>query len=161
MIPNPRLGRAWDPCVVIDLLEGTSRAETHVRSIAERARRGETHIWVSAFAMVEVARIQGRPDDAAERIIREFFAQEYVVVANLDPFVAEIARALVRDLRIKGKDAVHLATAIRWNVPVFETFDIELLRRVSNSRSPLPGGLDVREPRFNGQPNLFQEADGT
>ena len=51
---------------------------------------------------------------------------------NLDPRVAATARALVRKYRddsvLKPPDAIHLATAILWNIPVLESTDPDLLR---------------------------------
>jgi predicted nucleic acid-binding protein len=151
-----RLAHAWDSSVVADYLAGKPRAAPHARAIADAARRGECQIWVSTFVEVEVAYLEGFADSRAESIIVEFLNQDYVFRVALDPFVAETARAVIRRYRIKGKDAVHVASALRWNVPVFETFDDELIRKLA----PLAAGerdlgrLTVREPLYEGQRQL-------
>jgi predicted nucleic acid-binding protein len=95
-------------------------------------------------------------DAAAERVITDFLAEEYVVLLQIDPFVTRIARQLVRWFRVAGKDAIHVASALRFGARVFETFDQPLMRKL---RAPDPGGvlstLTVREPTYDGQARMF------
>ncbi len=128
-IPDSTIARLWDSSVVVDYLAGKPRAVPHARPIVDSARRGEAQIWVSTFAHVEVALLEGFSETNAEAIVVHFFNQDYIVSVALDPTVSEIARRLVRRFRVKGKDAVHIASAIRWGVATFETFDTELIRR--------------------------------
>ena len=48
----------------------------------------------------------------AKRRVIEFFKNEYISVQNVTREVAEVARDLVWDKKIKPKDAVHVASAI-------------------------------------------------
>lgn len=132
-----------------------------MRPLVERAMAGEIEIVVSAYAEVEVVKLDDEISDDDERMIRDFFAQDFIIRADLDPLVAEIARQLVRRYprvggltRVAPKDAVHLATALRWKVPIFETFDDRLIERISQNPGLLPGELTVRRPFSEGQQRL-------
>lgn len=154
----PVTSRIWDTSVIIDYLEGTERAREHVPLIISEAERGETRILVSAYAEVEVVRLGSALTDAEEAMIQEFFRRSYVYRCQLDSRTAEIARHITRlsstdnHVRtVKPGDAVHIATALRWNIPVFEAFDDELLSGVNAAPQILPGALTLRRPQYEGQ----------
>jgi predicted nucleic acid-binding protein len=150
--PDPKNARVWDPCVITDYLAGKQNAAAEARPIVEAAKRGQTQIWVSTFAEVEVAYLAGMTDEQSERVITEFFEQDYIVRVSVDPFVSESARQLIRATHISGKDAVHVATAIRWEVPIFETFDEKLLKKLEPFRAdPVLTRVSCRLPLFEGQ----------
>ena len=149
--------RLWDTSVIVDFLEGTQRSQPHVPLIVEEATRGDTQIMVSAFAEVEVVKINGVFTGEQEEMIKEFFSRPYVLRAQVDARVAAIARQITRatslasDMQtVKPKDAVHVATAIRWEVPVVECYDGPLTRTLTAHPSLAPG-LIVREPLYEGQ----------
>lgn len=147
MTPNIAIARAWDACVITDFLAGAPRAATHARAIVAAAQRGECQIWTSVFSQVEVAYLNVLDKAGGEEIIEEFFRQDYIVSMNLDESSAGRPAKLIRRFGIKGKDAVHVASAIHWRVPVFETFDAELLRKFKDSKGDATvGGLVVRAP---------------
>ena len=155
-MPSPKQ-RLWDTSVIIDFLEGAERAKPHVLHIIEEATRGETQIVVSVFAEVEVVKIDGVLTDDQEEMIREFFTRPYIVRAQLDSRVAEIARQITRttslasDMQtIKPNDAVHVATAVRWKIPIFECYDGPLIATLAQNPSLVPG-TTVREPLYEGQ----------
>ena len=154
----PVTSRVWDTSVIIDYLEGTERAREHVPFIISEVERGETRILVSAYAEVEVVRLDSALTDTEEDMIREFFRRSYVYRCQLDSRTAEIARHIARlssrddKVRtVKPKDAVHVATAIRWNIPIFEAFDDDLMDGVKAAPHILPGALTLRRPQFEGQ----------
>lgn len=159
----PPSRRVWCSCVILDYLKGESKVQAQCELIIEAGERGETEILVSALAECEVARIDPPLTDDAEAMIREFFGRPYVVRVVLDPPIAEIARELVRTYGLKGADAAHVATALHWNVPVFETTDGEVLRKLSGTSGRVLGQpLTVREPLWEGQrrmDDLFRLAD--
>ena len=167
-MPNPPQ-RLWDTSVIIDFLEGTERAKPHVPLIIEQARRGEAQIVVSAFAEVEVVKIDGVLTDDQEEMISEFFSRSYIVRAQLDSRVAAIARRITRvsslapDMQtIKPKDAVHVATAMRWSIPIFECYDRPLITTLTQHPSLVPG-VTVRKPLYEGQSRaqgLLDAAEG-
>jgi len=154
--PRPLLARVWDSCVITDYLGGKPEALPHAKPIVDAARRGEIQIWVSLFVEVEVAYLEGMSDAESERTITEFFAEDYVLPLMIDPFVSELARKLVRCFHVAGKDAVHVASAIRFGAPVFETFDKPLMTKLKQADpEKLLGKLMVREPLYAGARTMF------
>jgi predicted nucleic acid-binding protein len=126
--------------------------------LIDEARRGQLEIVVSMFAAVEVAKLSSPSTEDDERAIVGFFNQPYIVRANLDFETASIARLLIRRYPRSGKfrgvlpkDAVHVATSLRWNIPVFETFDRNLIDGITAQQHLLPRALQLREPLFEGQ----------
>ena len=166
-MPSPQR-RVWDTSVIIDFLEGAPRAKPHVPLIIEAAERGETRIVVSVFAEIEVAKIDGVLTEEQEEMIKEFFGRPYVHRAQLDQRIAEIARRITRTTSldrnmqtIKPKDAVHIATAERWQIPIFECYDIPLIKTLRDHPGLVPG-VTVREPLYEGQAHadeVLAEAD--
>jgi predicted nucleic acid-binding protein len=143
--------RLWCACTIIDYLKGAERASPDCPQIIEQAERGETEIVVSALAEAEVVKLDA-DDDQAEEKIREFFARPYVIRVALDIRVAETAREIARKYALKPLDAVHVASALRANVPVLETYDETMIVRVDGREGSPP--LRVRHPAYEGQMRL-------
>ena len=144
--------RLWDSSVVIGYLTGDQRIHSVCSQIIQQAERGNIEILVSQLAKSECAYIGGESDSGSERIIREFFGREYINSVNLDDAISGIVRGLIRKYRgspsIKPLDAIHLATAIQWNIPIFETTDNPLLRFNQLEGNP---PVTVRRPLYDGQ----------
>ena len=70
-----------------------------------------------------------------------------------DTKVAEEARRLIRKYRpgLKGADAVHMATALVWHIPLLETTDPHLLGLDKKEGNPL---LTIRRPLYEGMAPL-------
>ncbi|GIV04377.1 MAG: hypothetical protein KatS3mg015_3207 [Fimbriimonadales bacterium] len=130
----------WDSCVILTTLIGNHH---ELRNFLELAEEGSVLIATSQFAEIEVSYLPDLDDDL--RIIEKFFAQPYVFTLPIRKDVRIEARNLVRDLSLRGADALHVATALRWNIPAFETFDQDLLKKIANNPSRI-GGLEVRQP---------------
>jgi predicted nucleic acid-binding protein len=138
--------RLWCSCTIIDFLKGEERARPCIDIIRQCERR-QLEIVVSALAMAEVAKLDS-PAEEAERRIKEFFSRDYLIAIPVDQRVAEMARSLVQQHSgLHGPDAVHVATALVYGVPVVETFDDRLLRLdIAESVA----GLTVRLPLYDG-----------
>lgn len=63
--------------------------------------------------------------DTGLRVIDDLLFQPFVNPLSMDTIVAKTARQLLRDTPglTKRPDAMHLASAIEWNIPVFHTYD--------------------------------------
>ncbi len=133
----------WDSVVFIDLIEETPGRIYKLKPVIERAMKQEVVIVTSALTMVEVVKLTNLNllDEDAERRVTEFFENAYINVRNVDRFVAEAARPIVRKHGIKPPDAIHVATAILSKVDVLHTFDQPLLRH--NGKVD---GLRIEEP---------------
>lgn len=154
--PRAQIARVWDSCVITDYLAGKANALPHAKPIVDAARRGDVQLWISLFCEVEVAYLEGMADAQSEQIITDFFAEHYVFPLSIDPFVSEIARKLVRRFHIPGKDAIHVASALRWGAPIFETFDKRLIVKLeAPNPDNLLGSLVIREPLYDGTRTLF------
>jgi predicted nucleic acid-binding protein len=133
----------WDSVVFIDLIEQTPGRIERIRPLVESAINDKLIIVTSAFTMAEVVKLKNLNllDEDAERRVTEFFENQYLSIRNVDRFVAEAARPIVRKHGVKPPDAIHLATAILSKVAVLHTFDEPLLK--------LDGkidGLPIKEP---------------
>ena len=150
-MPEP-LRRLGDSSVVIGYLAGHPELESSCSQIIGQAEAGGLEIVVSEMARVETAYLKEVPDPEAELLIREFFGREYIIPVSLDEPVSTIARELVRKYRaspsLKPPDAIHLATAILWRIPVLETTDSDLLRLHQLEGNP---PITVRKPVYQGQ----------
>lgn len=117
--------RYWDSSVFLAWLLPEPERADDCRSVIRAAQKGDIIIVTSAITLTEVIRLKNRPSlkEDQENKIRSFFRNQYISVRNLDRFVAEQARQLIWRHGIKPKDATHLATALRWEVPVLDTYD--------------------------------------
>lgn len=147
--------RLWDSSVVIGYLAGDQRLNPACSQIIRQAERRETEILVSQMAIAETAYLRGQSDGDSERLIREFFTRDYIVPVSVDGPVSTVAQNLVRKYRnspsIKAPDAIHLATAILWRIPVMETIDDPLIRFNQLEGSPR---VSVRCPLYDGRQRL-------
>lgn len=144
--------RLWDANVPLDYLSGNSRVQPDCDLIIEQAERGQLEIVVSTIAEAEVAYIEGYSASDSEAKIREFFSRDYVVVAGVDSPIARIARGLIRDWKLKPADAIHLATAIRWHIPILETSDPDLRKLDGKVGNPL---IVIQKPTYTGTSPMF------
>ena len=124
----------WDSDVFIDRIEETPGRIHRLRPITDAAEHGHVIIVTSAFTMVEVVKLKklGLLDEETEELVTKFFENEYINIRNLDRFVSERARPIVRKCGVKPPDAVHIATAIlmkaEGRVEVMQTFDAGLIK---------------------------------
>jgi hypothetical protein len=82
--------------------------------------------------------------------IEAFFRNRWIVVRDVDRFIAEDARQLYWDKNVTPKDAIHLATALRQDVVIdqFDTFDKGLIKLSRTLGDP---------PLAIGHPNLPEQ----
>ena len=150
----PAARRVWCSCTTIDYLKGEPRAKPHCDLIINDCIAGNVEIVVSVLSHIEVAKVGNLTDDDAEARIQEFFNRPYVVSATIDLAVAREARRLVRTYSgLKPLDAVHVATALRWNIPILETYDDQMIGIVNGREGNQP--LVVRHPTYEGTMPLF------
>jgi PIN domain nuclease of toxin-antitoxin system len=107
----------------------------------------------SALTLAQVLALRGAkrlpPNPKLKKKVVDFFKNEYIAVQNVTREVAELARDLVWDHGIKPKDAMHVASAIAVEAPVFETYDQPLVRK---------GKRKIKNIVFREPPPRFQPA---
>lgn len=121
----------WDSCAWLGLINGEPTRKPDLDAVYGNARRGFIEIWTSTIAVVEVNRLETEmnvprpvsPEGLA--VIDNILMQPFVKLVAVDTIVATRARQLLRETvgLTKRPDAMHLATAIVWNVPIFHTYD--------------------------------------
>lgn len=150
--------RLWDANLVLDYLSGNQLVQPDSDLIIEQAQKGEVEIVVSTIAEVEVAYLKGFSSSDAEAKIQEFFSRDYVVVTTFDSPIARIGRRLIRDYSLQPADAAHLATAIRWHIPILETSDPDLLKLSEKEGNPL---IVIQKPTYKGTLPMFPPSSPT
>ena len=120
----------WDSCAFLAWLLPEADRQTSCKEVLEAAELGECEIVTSALTLTEVIKLKGLPPlkEEQEAKIRGFFANEYIIVRQVDRFIAEDARRLIWAEGVKPKDSIHVATALRWGIAELHTYDAGLLK---------------------------------
>ncbi len=144
----------WDSCAWIGLVNAEPDKLHPLRSIWEDAQKGEYEIWTSAYVHLEVFKAKNENGDplspeSSDEIIEAMLSQGFVKRVQLDTEIAKLARDLRRSLDAQGlksrPDALHLATAVYWNLDELHTWDKKHLL-----------GLNGHVTRRDGQPLLIR-----
>ncbi len=165
----------WDACAWIALIQMekvrdkggviTEDRETMCKAVIYEAEEGNIEIVTSAFSLVEVCKDPGVKNNASDKIAA-YFEHDFVLLANLDRFVGERARELMRAgySKLKPPDASHLATAAIANVDEMQTFDGKLLDLDGLITKANGTKLKITKPGPSGAPlpllELTQRANG-
>ena len=124
--------RYWDSATFLGWLSDEPDKVPHCRPVLEAAEAGTVVLVTSALTIVEVLWPKGHQKISAQqaRKVESFFRHSWIVVRELDRFIAEEARELVWNKNVKPKDAIHLATALHQDVTLdqFDTFDGGLIK---------------------------------
>lgn len=129
-MPSKRL--YWDSMVFIYRLNKHTQYLPVLEHITQQAEKGEVTIVTSAFTTVEVGKLpNGGNEDEQEKAISDFFENDFIRIIPVDRRVARKSREIMRLFPgVKGKDAVHLATAcVTPGVAIMHTYDNELLKK--------------------------------
>ncbi len=120
----------WDSCAFLAYLLPEPSRVGECNEALESAADGECIIVTSVLTLTEVVKLKGHPPlkEDQEDTIRRFFESDYIVLRQLDRFIAEDARRLVWSEGVKPKDSIHLATALKWDIPELHTYDAGLLK---------------------------------
>ena len=121
----------WDSCAWIGLINGEPDKKRELEIIFSQAARGYYQLWCSANALVEVNRYsdeEGLPkplDAVKSKVLDDLFKQPFVKIIPCDLAVGLEARRIVRETpKFRNKfDAVHIASATRFNIELMHTYD--------------------------------------
>lgn len=145
MATKPR--RYWDSdCFIGWLAEEADKVDS-CKLVIEAAERGQLTIVTSSLTLAEVVKVRHQTplDPVLREKVRGFFLNDYIVVRQLDRFLAEQARDLWWDHGVDPKDGVHVATALAAGITQFDTFDAKLIAR---------SGLLGNPPLTIGRPHI-------
>lgn len=152
--------RYWDSSAFLAWLLPEPDREDACRSVLRAAEEGEIELVTSALTLTEVIKLKGKPElkREQEKKIAEFFQNEYIILRNVDRFVAFAAQRLVWDQSLSAKDSIHVATALRYKIPVLDTFDDQLVglngQLPFDAANPNSSMLQITNPRVPEQLNL-------
>ncbi|MFF2522455.1 type II toxin-antitoxin system VapC family toxin [Streptomyces liangshanensis] len=138
-----------DACCYIEWATGKSHV---VDSWVEAARSKKLQLFASTLLLAEArGGSRTQPNPQAEARIRTLLTEPYVTLVDVSRRVGLTAREIIADTpRIKGWDAVHLATAVVARAEVLLT---------SNTKHFTPGqvlrGVWIDEPYQYGGEGLF------
>ena len=127
------------------------------KGVIQKADQGEIQIITSALTIAEVIYLkeQEKIDRIKSDEICRFFENEYIIPINVDRVVAEMARNLLWNYEtLRPKDALHVASAIKAKVPIFDTFDTYLIGLSGTIGNP---PLIISKPNIQYQEEMFEE----
>lgn len=145
--------RYWDSDVFLGWLMDDPEKAPSCQGVLAEAESGRLQIVTSALTLTEVIRLKGhaRVPRGSEEKIRAFFEHDWIVVRDVDRFIAEEARDLIWGHNVQPKDSIHLATALGLKLSQFDTFD-RGLHKLSGKLGNPP--LAILPPNVPYQPDL-------
>lgn len=149
--------RYWDANAFLGWLNAEDDKVGDCQGILDAAEAGTIDIVTSALTLAEVIKMKGQQAITRDKEdkIRGFFEQPYLIIRELDRFVAEYARELIWAHGIDPKDAIHLATALRLNLPFMDTFDDKLISLSGKLGNPTK--LVIGRPNIPHTPDMFPD----
>ena len=168
---NPHL-LYWDTDVFIHRFQRTPAHITILQQLTDAAERGGIMFVQSTFTIAELVKDpEGEKLTVVqESLIEDFFENDFVTVRTLTEQIAFLARKIAREYGLKPGDAVHVATALFWKVPILHTFDQKLLNKAKlmsdlSIRIEKPAWVGKALPLIDGieasEASDEEEADGT
>src|SRR4051794_279678 len=97
MSPNAPQDRYWDSAAFLAFLRDEEGRADECQAVIQGAQHGEVRIVTSALTLAEVVVLPGhdRLDETVGKTIRALFANEWLVLRDVDRFIAQKAQDLV------------------------------------------------------------------
>ena len=136
--------RYWDSGCFMAVFNKEAERLENCQSVLFAAQRGELRIITSALTLTEVIKIKGKPilADAEDRICA-FFEHEWIVVRDVDRFIAEQAREFIWKYKLQPLDAIHLAAAYKHQLRHLDTYDRADLGKLDGKIGATPMQIGV------------------
>lgn len=146
--------RYWDSNAFLGHLNGEPEKAEACEAVLAAAEAGKLVIVTSALTLAEVLYVKGQTPMPKEKreLVSRFFKQPYISVQNVTRRIAEVGRELYWDQNVRPQDAIHVATALVYKIPVLNTFDGKLLSLDGKLGEP---PLKIEKPHEQYQPTLF------
>lgn len=145
-----------DACVYLALIKGEAGRLEIARGLLRDGQDKRFAVVASTLLYAEVCghgEVRAAPDAAdVDRQVSAFFEHGFIQWVEVDLSIAREARRLSREHRLRGADAIHLASAIRADCDVLMTWnsnDFPWGRAID--------GVELREPFLFGQRTIEDE----
>lgn len=115
----------WDSCVFLDRLKRKPERIAILEAITDAAASGDFIIVTSSVTLAEVIKVPELGTTLPEQVttIQAFFENPWLSVRIVDEVIARSAAEIRRSSGLKTCDSIHIATAIRYGVPILQTYD--------------------------------------
>jgi predicted nucleic acid-binding protein len=154
----------WDACAWIGLINSEPDKIHPLRSVWEDAEKGKYELWTSTYVYLELmkgtaAHGDPYPPEESDAVFELALEQPYVKRVQLDVQIGKLARKLKRDYHSDGlskrADAIHLATALYYNLEEMHTWDRQDLLGFDgkiNRRDGKPLAIKIPGPDYTSAP---------
>jgi predicted nucleic acid-binding protein len=148
--------RYWDSNAFLGYLNNEPDKADKCEAVLSAAEEGKIDIVTSALTLTEVIKKKGEkpiPRDREQKI-KDFFEHPWIIVREVDRFVAEQARDLIwqHGGALSSPDAIQLATALGLKLSVMDTFDDDLIKLSGKIGNPR---LVIGHPNVPHTPDFF------
>lgn len=152
--------RYWDSAAFLAYLRRERGRVDTCQQVLNEGDRGDFKIVTSAFTLSEVLHLKGQERIPVEHAlnVREMFGRSCIVFRAVDRPIGLLSQVVVWDDNVRPKDAVHVATALRNRLEVFETYDEGLLAKGALDHEGYP--RLIFRPPYVEAPELFPEVRG-
>ncbi len=163
-------GAYVDSCIFIHLLQRKpGKILDACQELIGRAERSQLVVVTSAWTITEVNKIDANEKDVGilekdSKIILQLFRSDFIDLKPVTRAVAELAHELTRMHGLTNADAVHVATAVLFQVPVMHTYDAPKKKRRGLLKHNLKIGtppLRIETPPDPLKGTLFEKTEET
>lgn len=157
----------WDACALLGLVNDEAGRKTELKNVYQQARNVQLEVWTSTISIVEANRLKPEPGNPKPispdnlSTLDDVFFQPFVKLVALDILISRMVRKLIRETPGLGKklDAIHLATALFWSLPIMHTYDGSDLLHLDREMKCRDGSyLRILEPSDIGDGGLFDRS---
>lgn len=149
-----------DADVYLALIKGEVGRVEVARALLRDGQDGRFEVYASTLLYAEVCghgevRAAANAQAVDERV-SAFFEHGFIRWVEVDLSIARDARQVSRGQRLRGADAIHLASAIRTSCDVLMSWN-----KNDFAVGTTVEGVELREPHLFGQGQLDDESTGT
>lgn len=131
--------RYWDSDCFLGYLNEEEDKVDLCQDVLDEAEKGKILIVTSALTITEVLWLKDGRKIVKEKSekVRSFFLNDFIVIKNVTREIARMAQNVVWDYSVEPKDSIHVATAMKFKIPLLNSFDGVLIGISGKVGNPL------------------------